>query len=279
MLPSAPRDGGGSWAQPRGHGKGTRTWVAVWLFPGCEHPAGGESRSLQGARGFGGLFQEGFGQPGLLGRFFGLLATAGRCVGCFALLVSPWPSRPGGHFSSPGTSPLWRPVHDGAALRHQTSLPPLVAPTAGPCFGDALLERSLVESVLRLVPSVLPLGIQQLLGEAVWCLGGAVRPSGFVGLAFRFSTRSQQRRGRLPSETPTVIGISTQRVGGRAPRRTSARLVWGSRSSTSGAGLRRQDAKGWGALLEVGTTSTVLIFPAAGRTPRTCISSPTWPSP
>lgn len=39
--------------------------MAVWLFPGCEQEAGGDSKSLQGDSGFGGPLQAGFGQPGL----------------------------------------------------------------------------------------------------------------------------------------------------------------------------------------------------------------------
>lgn len=108
--------------------------MAVWLFLGWEHTAGGESRSLQGEGGFGGPLQVGFGQPGFLVRFFGLLAVAGRCVGCFALLVSPWLSCPTGHFSPLGTNPL-------STLNPQwgCSQTPHQSPTFGSTNGRSLL--------------------------------------------------------------------------------------------------------------------------------------------
>lgn len=95
---------------------GTRAWVAVWLFLGCERSAGGESRSLPGEGGFGAPLQVGFGQLVLLVRFVELLATMGRCVGCFALLVDPWASCPTGHCSSSGTSPLSTPLPTAGLL-------------------------------------------------------------------------------------------------------------------------------------------------------------------
>lgn len=44
--------------------------MAAWLFLGCGHTAGGDSRSLQGEGGYGEPLQVGFGQPGVLVRFF-----------------------------------------------------------------------------------------------------------------------------------------------------------------------------------------------------------------
>lgn len=60
--------------------------MAAWLFLGCEHTAGGESRSLQGEGGFGEPLQVGFGQLGVLVRFF-WAAVCGRKV-CWLLCLA-----------------------------------------------------------------------------------------------------------------------------------------------------------------------------------------------
>lgn len=173
--------------------------MAAWPFLGCEHTVGGESGSLQGEGGFGGPWQVGFGQPGS-----GFL-DCWPWQGCFALLVSPWPSCPSGHFC-----PLETPLAHGRA-----ALPPVsnlwwqqrpVPAWETRCWAGPLWKASSAwcHQFCGRVPAAL--------GEAVPHLGCAVQHLEFVGLAFSFPTWRRQG-GPLPSKTP-FEGLLVSPLGG-----------------------------------------------------------------
>lgn len=126
---------------PEDVGRGPELGWLCGFFQGVSTQQEGRAGPCKGRVAVGGPLQVGFGQLGVLLRFFGLLAVAGRCVGCFALLVSPWPSCPTGRFSPLETSLLSTLLPTAGLLSNQS-------PAFGSTSSRSLLWRCSVGMIL-----------------------------------------------------------------------------------------------------------------------------------